>query len=259
MAVDVGRGSLLTVGGGAGTITNNGTIRILAGAGVPADATQYAPISAGTWSGGGTYQAIGGTWNTIGHTFTASSVTSGASGTPVALDLASAQRALVSDNGTGGTGWVVGASFPAAGSTTNITFSAAPMSSTTLDALTSLLPTNGSVLSGWTFSTDGYNLDSSNPIYFSFKVGAGYPSDELEAWHYGGTAWTEYPATDLTYDGNYASFTATGLSDYAMVHVPEPGTLVLLVVGLAACAWRRKPRRRTTISDRRDWELISPR
>jgi hypothetical protein len=49
--------------------------------------------------------------------------------------------------------------------------------------------------------------------------------------HYDGSAWSEYPTIDLTYDGNYASFTATGLSGYAMV-VPEPGTLVLLATGV---------------------------
>ena len=37
LEIDVGRGSSLTVGGGNGTITNNGIIRILAGAGVAAD------------------------------------------------------------------------------------------------------------------------------------------------------------------------------------------------------------------------------
>ena len=43
--------------------------------------------------------------------------------------------------------------------------------------------------------------------------------------------WTPYNAQDLTYDGTYASFTATGFSGYA-VTVPEPGTLVLLAAGL---------------------------
>jgi T5SS/PEP-CTERM-associated repeat protein len=58
-AIDVGRGSLLTVGGGTGTITNYGTIRILAGADVPASTTKYAPISAGTWAGGGGRGGVG--------------------------------------------------------------------------------------------------------------------------------------------------------------------------------------------------------
>ena len=87
LAIDVGRNSLFTAGGGTGFVSNGGTIRILAGAGVPTDGVQYSPISAGSWGGTGTYQAVGGTWNTTNQTFTASSVTHGTSGTPVSLDL----------------------------------------------------------------------------------------------------------------------------------------------------------------------------
>jgi T5SS/PEP-CTERM-associated repeat protein len=239
IAIDVGRGSSLWVGG---SLTNNGTVRILAGAGVPANGVLYSPIAAGSWGGTGTYQAVGGTWSTTGHTFTASSVSSGTSGSAVALDLSSVQRVLVSDNGTGGTGWVVGASFPAATSTTNITFTAMAMPPPTLSTLVSQLPANESVLSGWTFATTNYTVSSTNPVYLSFNVGAGQSSDELDLWQYNGTTWTPYTPTDLTYDGTFASFTATGLSGYAMV-VAEPSTLPLLAAGLfglLAHAWRRR-------------------
>jgi T5SS/PEP-CTERM-associated repeat protein len=230
LAIDIGRGSLLTLGGGTGTVTNYGTIRLLAGAGVPANTTQYSPISAGTWGGLGKYQAIGGTWDATGHTFAASSVTPGTSVSGVSLDLAAVQRALIDDAGTG---WEIGASFPAAGTTTNISFTATPVGGDTLNALQSQLPTNESLLSGWTFATTGYSVSATNPVYLSFKVGAGYPADDLEIWHYVGSTWTPYAATDLTYDGNYASFTASDLSGYAVsgIPVPEPGTLALLAVG----------------------------
>ena len=48
------------------------------------------------------------------------------------------------------------------------------------------------------------------------SIGAGYSSNNLQVWHYDGTSWTSYAASDLTYDGNYASFTVTGFSGYAV-------------------------------------------
>ncbi len=64
----------------------------------------------------------------------------------------------------------------------------------------------------------------------------------MEIWLYDSAGWAEYSAFDLTYDGTYASFTATGFSGYAMV-VPEPGTLALLaagLLGLLGCLWRKR-------------------
>jgi hypothetical protein len=85
----------------------------------------------------------------------------------------------------------------------------------------------------WMFSADGYAVSSSNPVYLSFKVDPDDLLDGLEVWHYDGTSgWAKHNAFDLTHDGTYASFTATSFSGYAMLPVPEPGTLMLVVVGL---------------------------
>ncbi len=240
LAIDVGRGSSLSLANGTGTLTSNGTVRILAGAGVAAGNT-YSPISAGTWAGTGTYQALGGTWNASTNQFTASAVQAGTSGTPVSIDLLNEQRVLVTD---GPTDMSVGASFLAKTASTPLNFTATPMGSATLSSLDSLLGANQSILAGWNFSADsGYT--KGDPVCLSFGIGPGYCSDDLEVWHYNGSAWTDFNASDLTYDGAYASFTVTGFSGYAVTAtVPEPTGLAMLVggalLGLLACARRRR-------------------
>ena len=73
------------------------------------------------------------------------------------------------------------------------------------------------MLSAWTFATTSYTVSSTNPVYLSFYVGAGYSSNDVDLWQYNGTRWTPYTATDLTYDGTYAA-----------------------IAGLLAYAWRRR-------------------
>ena len=128
LSIDVGRGSSLSVGGGTGTITNNGTLRVLAGASVAAGNVS-APVAAVAWGGSGTLQAVGGTWNAGSQQFTASPVQSGTSGTPVAIDLASTQRWLISDSATGGP-W---ASFLATTTSTPLDFTATTISGSAAD------------------------------------------------------------------------------------------------------------------------------
>ena len=248
LAIDVGRGSSLTVAGGSGTITNSGTVRLLAGAGVPAGNT-YSPISAGTWSGYGLYQALGGTWNATSHQFTVSATQAGAAGTPIAIVLGQQQRVLVTDAATGA---ALGASFLAAAGRTPITFTGSLLGGSTLASLTGLLPPGDSVMSGWTCSTTGYAAGS--PAYLSLAGsgnGGGFYAGSLEVWDYNGSTWSLFSADDLTYDGTFASFTVTSFGSFAVTGVAVmPGdanrdgsvdindlTIVLTNFGQTGCVW----------------------
>jgi fibronectin-binding autotransporter adhesin len=211
LAIDVGCGSSLTVGGSTGPIANSGKIRFLAGAGVAAGST-WSPILSGAWGGTGTYQALGGTLNTGTHVFTVSSAGTGTSGSTVTIDLASQQRVLVSDAPTG---WSLGESFLATASSSTLTCTATTISGGTLTALSSLLAPDDTVLSGWGVSAaTGYT--SGNPVYLSFGVGPAQARDSLQVWQYSGSSWTTYSAADLTYDRTYASLTVTELGIYAV-------------------------------------------
>ncbi len=125
-----------------------------------------------------------------------------------------------------------------------MTFMATAAGGGILDGLMASAGNDQRVLDAWTFSTSGYTVDTDNPIYFSLNVGPGYSTNDLNLWSYSDGAWSAYTPTDLTYDGTYASFTATGLSGYAATAVPEAGTLALLVIGafglLAYAGWKRR-------------------
>jgi T5SS/PEP-CTERM-associated repeat protein len=230
LAIDVGHGSQLNVGSGG--ITNNGEVRILAGAG-PAPGGRYAPIVAGTWGGSGVTRALGGAWDDAQRVFTVSQVAAGTSGTVVALDLVQVQRALISEPEHD---WSVGASLLAkTGSATQVNFTATAVSGDALAALQTALGPGQELLGAWQLSAEGAGYSPGDPVYLSFDVGSGYSRSELRLWDYDGTNWTAFDASDLTYNQPYASFTVTALGGYAVSAVPEPGSLVLLgvaVIGL---------------------------
>jgi T5SS/PEP-CTERM-associated repeat protein len=83
LSINAGDGSSLDVG--TGSISNSGIIRVRAAWNAAAGDT-YAPVTAGSWSGTGSVQAIGGTWNSATHQFTASAIATGTSGSAVAID-----------------------------------------------------------------------------------------------------------------------------------------------------------------------------
>jgi T5SS/PEP-CTERM-associated repeat protein len=240
LTIDAGTGSSLTVGGGSGTISNPGTVRLVAGAG--AASGTYTPISYGTLtlSGShGTVQALGGLWNSAAHTITVSNAATagGAGGASATIsNLGSTQRVLITDTATGKS---VGAGFQAGSG--SLTFSASAISGVELAALRSLLSSGQSVLSAWTFSTTGYT--SGNPLYLSLFAGAGQKLSGLTIWGYSGGVWGQYAAWDLAYNGTYASFTTTNLKDFAVTGtaaVPIPGALLLFGPGLAGLAFVRR-------------------
>ncbi|MBU4272682.1 MAG: PEP-CTERM sorting domain-containing protein [Planctomycetes bacterium] len=238
LAIDVGRGSSLLVDSGNGEIGNDGTVRVLAGTGTTTGSV-HSPISAGTWDGSGIYQAVGGTWDATEHQFTVSDVQSGVSGSVATIDLNEMQRLLIAD---GGTGWSLGASFLAMDVSTTLNFTATAID--TLDGLESLLGSGESVLGAWNIELDGDGYTTGDPAYLSFDIGAGYSRSGLQVWHYDGSQWTNYAASDLTYDGTYASFTVTGFSGYAVSTVPEPGTLALLLAAGLGLLWYVRRKRR---------------
>ena len=238
LTIGVGNGSLLEIDGGAGAIVNDGTVRVVAGAGAAAGSV-HSPIAATTFTGAGVYQAVGGTWDQTSHEFTVSDVRSGGSGMTQTIDLLETQRLFVQDAATG---WAVGASFLAADVSADLDLAATVVDGPTLDDLETLLAEGESVLGGWAFTATGAYTEG-DPAYLSFAAGPGWARSTFSLWHHDGTAWTEYEAPDLTYDSQYASFSVDRFSAYA-VTVPEPSTLaVLLTAALGLLAHRQRKRR----------------
>ncbi|MBN1909058.1 MAG: PEP-CTERM sorting domain-containing protein [Pirellulales bacterium] len=216
LAIEVSNDSLLSVNDGLGTITNNGTMRFIAGAAAQVF-TYYTPVSASTWSGSGTIETLGGTWIPSLNTFTPSTVAVGSSGTPITLEVSSTQRMMVNDVPSG---WALGASFRATPSFELLYATATAIDGTVLDDLEEHLYEVESVLGGWLLDASG-GYASGDPIYLSFDIGGGYSADELQPWYFTGTEWMEYDTTDFVYDGTYASFTVDVLAGFAVTTVVE--------------------------------------
>ena len=235
LAIQLGRTYSSPISGGAGTLHNDGVVRVMAGAGIAADV--YSPIAAGSWTGSGDYQAFGGEWNSATHQFAASTVQEGPSGADIAVELDSVQRVLVSDSDTG---WSVGAAFMPKDASLHLT-------ATAMDAMQdgagSLVTDGPSTLGRWLFTADeGYT--AGDPVYLSVGVEIGRSVDDFNVWRYDGSAWELFTPSDLSYDGKYASFTVTDLRGYAVTTIPEPSMLHLLGIGALGLLWYGLRRRK---------------
>ena len=150
LTIDVGFGSLLELATtGAGGLTNNGTVRLVAGAG--AAAGTYTPIEYGTMSGSGALQTLGGVWNSTAHTVTvhsAATATGAGGASAIISSLASTQRAFITDTATGKS---VGAGFQAGSGSLTSTASTIG-SGSELSSLQSDLSAGQGVLSAWTLA-----------------------------------------------------------------------------------------------------------
>jgi hypothetical protein len=155
------------------------------------------------------------------------------------------QRVLATDSATGKS---ASASFIAATESSPIIFAATTFSGEALGLLQTELAAGESVLGGWMFSINGYT--DGDPVYLSLEVGPGYSSSILDLWHFDGSAWSAFSASDLTYDGKFASFTVTGFSGYAVSAVPEPSAFALLAVGVAGFVTYRLRKRGCQFSGR---------
>jgi autotransporter-associated beta strand protein len=189
----------------------NGTVYLIAG--ISDGPGVYTPISAGSWSGSGTYQALGGRWNANQHVFTVAAAQTGTSGQPATIDLSTVQRLSISDPPSGRS---LGAAFQGSATSSTLTFTAAAMAGGALSALQQMLGGGSVVPTGWQFTAGGA-YSAGNPVYLSMSIGSGYSLGGMQVWHFDGTNWAYYAPIDLNYDGTYANFVVTDLSGYAVV------------------------------------------
>ncbi|MBN1910690.1 MAG: PEP-CTERM sorting domain-containing protein [Pirellulales bacterium] len=220
LTLDVNGGSQLSIAAGSGDIDNDGTVRLVAGAG-PSAGGVFTPILAATWTGDGVCQAVGGTWDSVNQEFTVSNVVAGVAGTAVSLDRALVQRVLI-DDARPESDWRIGASFLAAEETTALEFTATVLDGEPLDALEALIQHGQTVRGAWALGADeGYT--PGEPVYLSLDTLVPTERDHLSVWQYDGATWSEADAWDLTYDGTYASFMTESMSTYALIAELLPG------------------------------------
>lgn len=209
-----------------GYIYNDGTVRLVAGAG--ADEGTYTPLHYSTMDGDGIIQTLGGTWDADAHTITVSRIVTAqdSGGATAPLNLFGEQRALIIDSDTIDSDTIMsaGAGFPSTAASTEIFLTATVLGDNDLAAFKSLISETGKkVLSAWNFSVSGYDVSADSPVYISLFAGGATNILDLTIWHYADGGWSLYDTTDLAFDGTYASFTATSFSGYAVTAAIQTG------------------------------------
>lgn len=237
MSLSVGDQSSLSVGG---KMTLWSSLNLSASAMAPAGV--YAPISAGTWDSHATVTSIGGVWDAAAHTFTiASNGASGNTGGKIVINPGKFKATILDKSGKS-----IGASFLSSYSS-DIEFTASDLTTQESSDLATAASGN-TVLNGYTFEAGGA-WKSGDSVLLTLDVGAGLDPSTFEVWHYSGGAWEDYTSRigNLSYDGQYASFSVTGFSGYAitMTAVPEPAAMSVIAMASLTLLTQRCRKTRT--------------
>lgn len=217
---------MLKIGGDLHIGDGNATVQIVAS---PASATGfYTPIDGGGVWNQSVLHSVGGIWDN--GTFEISTSESGAPGVSTEVDLSQWQRLEIS---TGTETLLVSFDSNAQSDDANpLSFQA--------DFNPVEFVGGWEVLGAWDINT---NISSDYETMLSMEIGPGFNPDLLEIWHYNGTDWTLFDAS-LFYEGQtWASFLTNDFSSYAIVHIPEPSTELLLLLAGGAWLLRRRDRR----------------
>lgn len=210
LTVDVGRGSFFSLSGVNSTVTNRGIIRALAGPELTTSGYTI-PVGSRSWSGGGSYQAIGGTVSrpvTNGfYQFTVSENVTGELDETISLDLSEYQRVLFLNNGEE----LLGISLLSkVGSPAPVDVNVTALEQTTLDIL------DAQVIAAWEVNVTGSGYEADDPLYLSFSIDEILESDELKIWQYEDQSWMPFTDPGFSVASGFASFTVSEPGLYAI-------------------------------------------